>query len=131
MSLLDRIGNLLSNNDGDIGLDWISLTEPDELELLFQKSHKKSQVIYKHSTRCGVSAMALSNLHRLNPEKAEKADFYFLNVINQRRLSQHVAEKLQVRHESPQLIIIRGGEVIWNGSHYQVSAGALSEILLS
>jgi bacillithiol system protein YtxJ len=129
MSLLDRIGNLLNSEEKEPVINWTQLSEPEELSLLLQKSDERPQVIYKHSTRCGVSAMALSNLHQVSPELAAKADFYFLNVISHRWLSQHVAEQLQVRHESPQLLIIQNGDLVWNGSHYQVSAGVLSEIL--
>lgn len=125
MSLLDRIGNLLNGEGAETSIDWLQLKEPEELSKLLEASNEKPQVIYKHSTRCGVSAMALSNLHQLQQEVAEKADFYFLNVISHRWLSQQVAEQLQVRHESPQLLIIQNGEVVWSGSHYQVTAASI------
>lgn len=125
MSLLDRISNLLSGEEAASVIDWVPFQEPEQLSQLIKKSHEKPQVIYKHSTRCGVSAMALSNLHQVDSEVAEKADFHFLNVISHRTLSQHVSEELRVRHESPQLLIIQKGALVWSGSHYQVSASAI------
>jgi len=80
---------------------------------------QRPQVIFKHSTRCGTSAWAKGRLERSKP--AEDIDFYFLDVISGRNLSRTVAEQFHVHHESPQILIIRNGECIYDESHHGIS----------
>lgn len=128
MSIFDSIKNLVNPN-GESNIDWKLLNKPEDLEQIVQNSKEAPQIIYKHSTRCAVSSIALFSLQGIRADVVEKADFHFLNVIDHRDLSNYVAEKLNVRHESPQLLLIRNGKVDWHGSHYQVKAETVAEIL--
>ena len=81
-------------------------------------------VLYKHSPLCGLSAMAEQEVRafvRTNPD----VPVYLVDVIRSRPLSQEVERRLEVRHESPQAFVLRGGEVVWHGSHRAVTADRL------
>ena len=100
-------------------MNWIMLTSTAQIEEIKAKSVQKPQVIFKHSIRCGTSSWARNRLER--PAPVEHIDFYFLDVIRHRELSQHVAEAFNVHHESPQILIIRNGECIYDESHHDIS----------
>ncbi|HEY0677718.1 MAG TPA: bacillithiol system redox-active protein YtxJ [Chitinophagaceae bacterium] len=100
-------------------MNWISLTKEEQLKQIRERSGEKAQVIFKHSTRCGISSLAKSRLEKAKP--AEGIDFYFLDLINYRSLSLKVAEVFNVYHESPQVLIIRNGECIYDESHLGIS----------
>lgn len=127
MSLFKKLGSIFnseSSNGPDFG--WHSISEEGEIAEILLSSNDKPQVIYKHSTRCATSFFALKNVQGLAEAVREKADFYMVDVIGQRRLSFQIAEQLGVRHESPQLIILKDGEVFWHGSHHNVNDEVLA-----
>lgn len=85
-------------------------------------------LVFKHSTRCPVSASAhreVAQFRRRHPE----APVYVVHVVEQRPLSSGVAARTGVRHESPQAIVLSGGKVLWTDSHEGVSAEALEALL--
>jgi len=100
-------------------MNWIALNTEEQLQEIKEKSKERPQVIFKHSTRCGTSAWAKNKLERSKP--AEDMDFYFLDVISGRMLARRVAEEFHVHHESPQILIIRNGECIYDESHHGIS----------
>ena len=81
-------------------------------------------VLFKHSTRCPVSAYVIDEVIEFAEDHPEWP-VYVLKVIEQRPLSNEAAERLGVRHESPQAMILHRGRVRWHGSHNEVTAGAL------
>jgi len=103
---------------------WNDLNAEDQLEMIRKKSSEKPQVIFKHSTRCGISSVAKSRLEKWQP--TEDFDFYYLDLIKYRSLSNRVAEEFDVYHESPQVLVIRNGECVYDESHLGIS---LQEIL--
>ena len=130
MSILKTLGNMFNSGgqaNGDFG--WHKISVEKEVGDILKSSNEKPQVIYKHSRSCAISYLALKNLETLPDEVKEKADFYMVDVIGQRPISNHITKELSVRHESPQLFVIKDGEVLWNGSHHQVKAKALTELL--
>jgi bacillithiol system protein YtxJ len=85
-------------------------------------------LIYKHSPRCGVSLTAAEEVRRF--ADAEPAvPVYVLDVVRDRGLAREVARRLGIRHESPQAILLREGEVVWEASHRGVTARALGVAL--
>jgi bacillithiol system protein YtxJ len=100
-------------------MNWIALNSEDQLQEIKEKSAERPQVIFKHSTRCSISAMAKSRLERSAP--AENTDFYYLDLLRFREVSRKVAEVFNVYHESPQILIIRNGECVYDESHLGIS----------
>ncbi|SDE25325.1 bacillithiol system protein YtxJ [Pricia antarctica] len=125
MSLFDSIfGSKNSNGKkNEEKLPWISLTSLEQLEEIEQKSASRPQVIFKHSTTCGVSRMVL-NLFEKNPMLQEgRLDIYFLDLHRHREISNEIAQKFQIMHQSPQLLVIKNGQIVAHGSH-----GGITEI---
>lgn len=106
-------------------LKWISLTGIDELTLIKEKSFHKPQVIYKHSTRCGTSSLVLNRLEKAS--RVPEADFYYLDVIRNRNVSNEIAQLFNVYHESPQVLLIKNGECKFEESHTGISMDELTE----
>lgn len=100
-------------------MNWIQLHSDDQLKEIVEKSKNKAQVIFKHSTRCGISAVAKNRLDKAS--KPENADFYYLDLISYRGLSNKIAELFKVYHESPQVLVIRNGECVYDESHMGIS----------
>jgi bacillithiol system protein YtxJ len=106
-------------------MDWISLTSAEQIDQLVDKSKTVPQVIFKHSTRCGTSSMVLSRFERA--QDLPGADYYFLDLISYRKLSNAVSERFQVPHESPQLLLIKDGECVYDESHMGITIDELTE----
>jgi len=100
-------------------MNWIPLTTPEQLEEIRIKSKEKTQAIFKHSTRCSISSMALSRLER--SEAVDSIDFYYLDLITYRSISAKVTELFDVHHESPQILLIRNGKCVFDESHYGIT----------
>lgn len=105
-------------------LPWIKLESMAQLETIAENSKSKTQVIYKHSSTCGISRMVL-NMFTETYDTDLDIDLYFLTIQNHRDVSNAIADKFVVRHESPQLLIIKNGEVVFHTSH-----GAIADINL-
>jgi bacillithiol system protein YtxJ len=104
-------------------MSWIPLQEPDQLQTIVDRSAVRPQVIFKHSTRCNISSLALQRLQRsgLPPH----IDFYLLDLIQYRQLSNQVAEQFGVWHESPQVLLIKNGKCVYDESHMGISMDEL------
>jgi bacillithiol system protein YtxJ len=100
----------------------------DLLSFSIQNSNKKFAV-FKHSTRCNISAMALNRMQ--NTSFFEKFDvpFYYLDLIQHRNVSNYIAQKFQVEHESPQILIIQNGKCIASQTHNGIRESWLMELL--
>lgn len=106
-------------------MNWIELNSLEQVNLIKEKSAEKAQVIFKHSTRCGVSGIAKNRLER--SEAIPGADFYFLDLIRYRSVSDAVSEIFSVYHESPQVLVIRNGECIYDESHSGINMDDIAE----
>lgn len=96
-------------------MNWTHLTSEQQLEEIRNRSTTKPQVIFKHSIRCGISSMALSRLERTYTPM--NADFYLLDIISYRSLSGMIASAFDIRHESPQVLVIINGKCVYDESH--------------
>ena len=85
-------------------------------------------VLYKHSDRCFTCRRSLKQMRRFVEDRPD-VPVYIVDVIGQRALSSRIAEKLQIRHESPQAIMLHDGRPVWDGSHFAVTAEALEQEL--
>lgn len=106
-------------------LPWITLNDVQQLKHIAEKSKTKTQVIFKHSTRCGISKMVMNQFVDAYDVDLN-VDLYYLDLLNYREVSNEVGYKFQVMHESPQLMVIKNGVVVAHASH-----GAINEIVLN
>ena len=96
----------------------------DEIDLI---SQTKPVVIFKHSTRCSISRMALKQFETEFNFPKEKIDWYLLDLLNHRDLSNEIASRYNVVHQSPQIVVIRNGKAVFNESHDSISAEDLKQ----
>lgn len=106
-------------------LPWQPLSEVSQLDLIAEKSKGKTQVIFKHSTRCGISSMVMKQFVSAY-DVDNNADLYYLDLLSYRDVSNEVGYKFQVMHQSPQLLVIKNGVVVAHASH-----GGINEINLA
>jgi len=108
---------------------WKIIDRLDQLDAITINSSLRPQVLFKHSTRCSISSMALNRLKDLEAGFFDKADFHYLDLIAYREISNAIAERFQVHHESPQVILVKNGEAVYDASHMEISTQELiSEI---
>jgi len=112
-------------------LIWIDLTNKTGLDNLNSSSKGDSNqiiLIFKHSTRCGTSMIAKKEF-----EKHWKSELpvHLVNVVENREVSNIIEHLYQVKHESPQLLLIRNGKCIYNESHYGIDAKETMDFMSS
>ena len=121
-------GKLFGNNKApkeEKELPWQNLTTIEQLDEIELSSKGKTQLIFKHSTRCGISRMVLNQFtETYNLEL--NADLFYLDLLSYRDVSNEVGYKFQVMHQSPQLLVIKNGVVVAHASH-----GAINDLDLS
>jgi monothiol bacilliredoxin len=100
-------------------MNWIALTDEAQLDQIKEQSIQQPIVIFKHSTRCVTSIMVKSRLDRETP--VDNPIFYYLDLIRYRAISNKIAADFQVHHESPQILIIKNRECIYDDSHIGIN----------
>ena len=108
-------------------MSWNTLTEIKQIENIIKESYETPCVILKHSTTCPISYAAKMRLEGDLKDLSSKASLYYLDLLSYRSVSTAVAEKLQVHHESPQVILIKNGEVTYDESHLDITSAELTE----
>jgi len=109
-------------------LDWIEINSIEELEQAIENSADKPAIFFKHSTRCSISSMALN---RFENDWKQGADgvLYFIDLIKNREVSNALADKANVYHQSPQIILLKDKKVLFDASHSAISANEIIEKL--
>ena len=110
-------------------LPWIPLNTIDQLNYIEEKSKTKTQVIFKHSTRCGISRMVINQFTSAYNLTEKDLDLYYLDLLSYRNVSDEVGYKFQVFHQSPQIIVIKNGVVVANDSHGSINRIDLSKFV--
>ena len=122
MGLFNKLFTSNSEPKEEKSLPWISLNSIEQLEDISEKSKTKTQLIFKHSTRCGISRMVMNQfVSAYNVDI--NADLYYLDLLNYRDVSNEAGYKFQVLHQSPQLLVIKNGIIVAHASH-----GAINEM---
>ncbi len=125
MSFFNSIfGNSENTDSPKSNINWTELTDVLQLQEIEAISNEKPVVIFKHSTRCSISRMALKQFER-EFDLNDTVDAYFLDLISHRDISNQIAQKFNVYHESPQLILIKNGKAVYDVSHSDIDAQAL------
>ncbi|MBT8316222.1 MAG: bacillithiol system redox-active protein YtxJ [Lutibacter sp.] len=129
MGIFNSFFNQNNQETKEERINWIPLTEMSQLTTLISQSKLKPILIFKHSTRCGVSRMALKSFEKEFDIKSNMIDLYFLDLLNHREISSEIASKFNVYHQSPQVLVLKNEHVIYNDSHYQISASAIKKLI--
>jgi bacillithiol system protein YtxJ len=106
-------------------MNWINLAIPQQIEEIRQKSYQKPQVIFKHSTRCSISNMALNRLERST--LPDNIDFHYLDLLIHKDISNKIAEEFGVYHQSPQVLLIKDGKSVYDESQMAITMDEIKE----
>lgn len=112
-----------------IEVPWHVLGEMDQLDALVEQSQTMPVAIFKHSTRCGISRAVLKLLERNYNLTDEQLKLYYLDLLQNRDISNEIAARFKVPHESPQMIVIKNGIVVYNDSHHAIDASHLEKFV--
>jgi bacillithiol system protein YtxJ len=108
------------------------LSDVDMLEAAIAESVERPVLLFKHSRTCGISCEALDELRAHVAEQADEsaaAAYKVITVQSHRGLSDNAAKRLGIRHETPQAILLKDGRVVWNASHFRITAAALARAI--
>lgn len=109
-----------SEEEMDQKLNWIPITQLNQIEEIKKESEITTVFIFKHSTRCGISRMVIKQFEKLFSQNYNDHKVYYLDLLNYRTISDEIGYSFQVTHESPQLLIIRNAVAIFSASHYDI-----------
>lgn len=127
MSFLKNIfGSSEEKDSKENKIDWIELTDLGQLNEISSISAEKPVAIFKHSTRCSISRMALKQFEN-EFDSSDKITLYFLDLIAHRAISNEIANRFGITHQSPQLILIKDGKAIYDVSHSDIDAVELGK----
>lgn len=132
MSFLKNIfGENQSENEQseNTNAKFFTLNNINQLDEIDEISQTKPVVLFKHSTRCFISRTALKNFESEFNFPAHKIDWYLLDLLNHREISNEIAHRYHVSHQSPQIVVIRNGKAIFNESHDGISAEDLKQFV--
>ncbi len=132
MGIFDNMfggGSSSKNSEEKAALPWQELKSVDQIDSIVEDSKSKPVAIFKHSTTCGISRMALRQFESQYDIDASQMDLYYLDLKAYRDVSNEVGYRFQVIHQSPQLILVKNGTAVYNESHGSISASALENKL--
>mgnify|MGYP002713194169 CR=1 FL=1 len=118
MGILKRL--FKSDDDSNLEFEWNYLLKISDFDRIIESSYDRTVVIFKHSTRCGISSSVLRKFEKAMVDKQAGYSFNMIKVIENRELSDEIAQRFSIRHESPQLLTIKNKAVQKYGSHYDI-----------
>ncbi len=128
MSLFNNFFGSTPQEETNSKINWLQLTDISQLDEIEDASNSKLVLIFKHSTRCSISRMALRQFEN-EFEANENVLPYYLDLLNHRDISNEITLKFSVVHQSPQLLIISKEKCIYNASHSDIDAGVIKTYL--
>jgi len=128
MSFFNKIFGDKNEDESDSSSFWKLIENENDLKTAIETSENKTVAIFKHSTRCFISKTVLRNfVKEVSENQDNNAEFYFLDLIKFRNISNKIADDFEVRHESPQLIVFEKGSVKNSASHQDISLSQITE----
>jgi bacillithiol system protein YtxJ len=126
MSFFSKLFNEESSNISKI--EWIPLETLEQLDVIIQSSFEKPVLIFKHSTRCSISRFALKGFEN-EFDLQGSLTLYYLDLLNFRSISNEIAVRFDVQHQSPQVLLIKDGKVVYHDSHDGIEANELKKYI--
>lgn len=130
MNFLKNIFKETSSNTSETSKEeqkFFTLDKMEQFDEMDEISATKSIVIFKHSTRCSISRMALKQFDAAFNYPEDKIVWYLLDLLNHRDLSNEIAYRYKVTHQSPQILVIQNGKAVFNASHDSIAAEDLKQ----
>lgn len=108
-------------------MNWEKIESENTLREINKRSLTVPQLIFKHSTRCSISSMALNRM--AGSQQPEGVEIYYLDLIKFRDISSQIANEYHVRHESPQVLLIKNEQCVYHASHGDINMAELLDKL--
>lgn len=112
-----------------VEVPWHILARKEQLDEILEESKTKPVAIFKHSTRCGISRGVLKLFEKNYNLTDNQLKLYFLDLLQNRDISNEIAARFKVQHESPQIIVIKNGAVVHHDSHHSIEASHLERYI--
>ena len=133
MGLLSKLFNtkstLVDTNSNQPNFTWRKLEERSQLDAVDQLSKEKLVVIFKHSVTCGISNMVWHQFQNEIDFDNTYIEMLYLDLLAYRDISNEISRRFQVLHQSPQILVIRNGEVLHHASHSAIRISNIKEFL--
>ena len=129
MGILNSIFGKTTKDEEESQVNWIPLTSVKQLSEIKELSKSETVLIFKHSTRCGISSMVIKRFEKLFDESMKSIKVYYLDLLNYREVSNEVGYLFQVMHQSPQILIIKKETAVFHASHYDITAVNLQQYI--
>lgn len=100
-----------------------------ELDQVLADTARRPLLLFKHSLTCGTSAEALDELRSHMDASGHDVHYAMVTVQRHRDVSQEVARRLGIRHETPQALLVRHGRVVWSASHFRLTAASVDRAI--
>ena len=120
---------LFSRNTVASKTPWNQLESIDQLNEELKSAHEKPILIFKHSTRCGISSMAIKSFENNWTTENTICTLYYLDLLKHRDVSNEIAQLTGVLHQSPQVIVIKGSEIVYSESHGSIDVRRIEQKL--
>ena len=121
MGLINSIFGSRDKKTVASNVNWIPLTKIEQLDEIKQQSKSETVLIFKHSTRCGISSMVIKQFEKKFDESMNSIKVYYLDLLSYRQISDEVGYTFQVMHQSPQLLVIKNETAVATASHYDIT----------
>ncbi len=109
--------------------NWKTITSEEDVRKIIEASVLKTQIIFKDSLSCGISAYAKERLADGSSLLAEKSEFNYLDLLQFRTVSNFIAKELGITHQSPQVIVIKDKKVVFRDSHHSIQPAKILKFL--
>ncbi|NHN24378.1 bacillithiol system redox-active protein YtxJ [Flavobacterium jejuense] len=132
MSFLNKIFGSSENEKAEesyVKPKFYTLTGIEEFETIDAISYEKSVVLFKHSTRCSISRFVLKRFDAEYDFSEEQMNWYLLDLLNYRDVSNEIARRYSIEHQSPQIIVVRNGKAVFNTSHDSIDFSDLKQFV--
>ena len=110
-------------------MDWLPLENESQLASITEASFAVPQMLFKHSTRCSISRMALSKTERNWNFSNTQIQPHFLDLLVHRNISNKIAELFSIEHQSPQMLLIKNGKCIFSSTHNDINPADINQFL--
>jgi bacillithiol system protein YtxJ len=111
-------------------MNWINLETSNDLNIATEASEDGYVMLFKHSVTCSISHMAKMRIEsKWNSVVENKIKPYYLDLKSHRSISTEIAERFEVHHESPQVLLLKNGKCIYDASHLDISVDEISEAI--
>lgn len=127
MGIFNRILGNKQKVEEETFVNWIPFNSLDQINIIKELSKSETILIFKHSTRCGISKMVIKRFEKLFEISMSNIKVYYLDLLSYRNISDEVGYIFQVQHQSPQLLIIRNKVAVKHASHYDITSLSLKK----